>query len=121
MATGEVAGIGSSDVQRIATVLDILPRLIGAVVAAVAVAGVVVVVSIQLGRVVLVGVPLVALGVGPLLRPLERRQRAQRELIGAASSITADTVVGLRVLVELLQAGSTYAELWQAWRQDSGA
>ncbi len=98
VASGEVAGIGSSDVQRIATVLDILPRLIGAVVAAVAVAGVMVVVSIQLGLVVLVGVPLVALGVGPLLRPLERRQRAQRELIGAASSITADTVVGLRVL-----------------------
>lgn len=98
VATGEVAGIGSSDVQRIATVLDILPRLIGAVVAVVAVAGMMLVTSLQLGLVVLVGVPLVALGVGPLLRPLERRQRAQRELVGAASSITADTVVGLRVL-----------------------
>jgi ABC-type multidrug transport system fused ATPase/permease subunit len=98
MAAGEVAGIGSSDVSNIANVLDILPRLIGAVVAVVGVAVVLLLESLPLGLIVAIGVPLAALGLGPLLRPLERRKQAQRDEIGAASSITADTVVGLRVL-----------------------
>ena len=116
VAAGEVAGIGASDVQRIANVLDILPRLIGAVVAAGAVAVVMLVAAPPLGLVVVIGVPLVALGVGPLLRPLERRQRAQRELIGAASSITADTVVGLRV-VRGLGGESVFASRFAAASQ----
>ncbi len=98
VAAGEVAGIGSSDVSNIANVLDMLPRLIGAVAAVLAVAVVLLLESLPLGLVVVIGVPLAALCLGPLLRPLERRQRAQRDEVGAASSITADTVVGLRVL-----------------------
>ena len=98
MAAGEVAGIGSSDVRNIANVLDMLPRLVGALVAVAGVAVVLLLESLPLGLVVVVGVPLAAVCLGPLLRPLERRQRAQRDEIGAASSITADTVVGLRVL-----------------------
>lgn len=98
VSSGEVAGIGSNDVRRIANVLDLGPRVIGAVVAVALVAGVLIATSLPLGLVVVVGVPATALVVGPLMGPLERRQRVQRELIGAAASITADTVVGLRVL-----------------------
>ncbi len=98
VAAGEVAGISASDVSRIADVFDMGPRVIGAATAVVLVAVVLLATSLPLGLVVVTGVPLAAVGVGPLLRPLERRQRAQRELVAAASSITADTVVGLRVL-----------------------
>ncbi|MGA9776147.1 MAG: ABC transporter transmembrane domain-containing protein, partial [Candidatus Dormiibacterota bacterium] len=98
VAAGEVAGISASDVSRIADVFDMGPRVIGAATAVVLVAVVLLATSLPLGLVVVLGVPLAAVGVGPLLRPLERRQRAQRELVAAASSITADTVVGLRVL-----------------------
>jgi len=98
VAAGEVAGIGASDVGNIANVLDVLPRLTGSVVAVVGVAVVLLLTSLPLGLVVVAGVPLTALAMGPLLGPLERRQRAQREEIGKASSITSDTVVGLRVL-----------------------
>lgn len=98
VSSGEVAGIGANDVSRIANVLDNGPRVIGAVVAVGLVAGVLLATSPPLGLVVVLGVPAAALVVGPLMRPLERRQRVQRELIGSAASITADTVVGLRVL-----------------------
>lgn len=98
VAAGEVAGISASDVSRIANVYDLVPRLAGAVVAVVAIAVILLVAAFQLGLAVVVGLPLSVLAVGPLLGPLERRQRVQRELVAAASSITADTVVGLRVL-----------------------
>ncbi len=98
VAAGEVAGIGASDVSNIANVLDMLPRLIGAALAVVGVAVVLLLESTPLGLVVVVGVPLAVVTLGPLLRPLERRKRAQRDEIAAASSITADTVAGLRVL-----------------------
>ncbi len=42
--------------------------------------------------------PIAALAVLPVMRPLERRQTVERERRSEASSIAADTVVGLRVL-----------------------
>ncbi len=47
---------------------------------------------------VLVGVPLLLLLVGPLLKPLQRRNLAQREMMGALSNLATDIVSGLRVL-----------------------
>ena len=46
----------------------------------------------------LAGVPISAVLVLPVMRPLERRQRAERQQRGAASAVAADTVAGLRVL-----------------------
>jgi ABC-type multidrug transport system fused ATPase/permease subunit len=98
VGAGEVASLGTTDVIRIARLLDLTARGTGAVVSIVIVAVILLSTSPQLGFVLLIGVPISALLVLPVMRPLERRQRAERQQRGAASSVAADTVAGLRVL-----------------------
>jgi ABC-type multidrug transport system fused ATPase/permease subunit len=54
--------------------------------------------SATLGIVVLVGVPLLVLVLGTVIRPLQARQRVQREEVGKLTALGADTAAGLRVL-----------------------
>jgi ABC-type multidrug transport system fused ATPase/permease subunit len=96
--TGEVAAVGSHDAERIGGAMDILARLSGALVAFVVVAVLMLRTSATLGLVVVVGVPLLSAAVGPLLGPLHQRRARHRELVGALTTVGADTVSGLRVL-----------------------
>ncbi|MCU1592838.1 MAG: transporter transrane region [Frankiales bacterium] len=95
---GEAANVSSSDAVSIGRSLDVTARGAGAVVSFVAVACLLLGTSVPLGLVVLLGVPALVLGVGPLLKPLHRRQVAQRATLSEASNLAADTVAGLRVL-----------------------
>jgi ABC-type multidrug transport system fused ATPase/permease subunit len=95
---GEVASIGTTDVQRIGHLLDVSARGTGAVVSYALVAVLLFASSVRLGLVLLIGAPVFALLVLPVMRPLERRQSAERSARSDASSVAADTVVGLRVL-----------------------
>ncbi|HSO51211.1 MAG TPA: ABC transporter ATP-binding protein [Actinomycetes bacterium] len=96
--TGEVAAVGSHDAERIGGAMDIVARLAGALVSFVIVAVLLLRASTTLGLLVVAGVPLLTVGVGPLLRPLHRRRTRHRELVGELTTIGADTVSGLRVL-----------------------
>ncbi|MFF0306683.1 ABC transporter ATP-binding protein [Streptosporangium sp. NPDC004379] len=98
MSTGEVVSVGNSDIAHIGNAMDILLRGSGSVVAVVAVTVILIGTSLPLGLTVLVGVPAMALAVTPLLRPLNRRQHAHRDLTGELSTRAADIVAGLRVL-----------------------
>ena len=98
IGAGEVASLGTTDMVRVARLLDISARGTGAVVSIVIVAVILLSTSPQLGLVVLVGAPIAALLILPAMGPLERRQRAERQQRGAASAVAADTVAGLRVL-----------------------
>ena len=95
---GEVASLGTTDVQRIARILDVSARGTGAVFSYIVVAVILLVSSPAIGLVLLISAPLAGLAVLPVMRPLERRQSVERERRSEASSIAADTVVGLRVL-----------------------
>jgi ABC-type multidrug transport system fused ATPase/permease subunit len=95
---GEVASLGTTDVQRIGRILDVSARATGAVVSYVIVAIILLLSSPTLGLVLLISAPVATIAVLPVMRPLERRQSAERERRSEASSIAADTVVGLRVL-----------------------
>jgi ABC-type bacteriocin/lantibiotic exporter with double-glycine peptidase domain len=95
---GEVVAIGSSDVQHIGNALEVIGRTTGSLVAFVLVAAVVLNRSPLLGAVVLIGVPLATVGLTPLLGPLRRRTEKHREQVGAATTLAADIVSGLRVL-----------------------
>ncbi len=75
---GEVASIGTTDVQRIGRLLDVSARGTGAVVSYVIVAALLFASSVRLGLVLVIGAPLFALLVLPVMRPLERRQSAER-------------------------------------------
>jgi ABC-type multidrug transport system fused ATPase/permease subunit len=95
---GEVASIGTTDVQRIARMLDVTARGTGAVFSYLVVAVILLLSSPPIGVILLVSAPIATLAVLPVMRPLERRQSVERERRSEASSIAADTVVGLRVL-----------------------
>jgi ABC-type multidrug transport system fused ATPase/permease subunit len=96
--TGEVAAVGAHDAERVGGLMDVLARLAGALVSFVVVAVLMLRASTTLGLVVAVGVPLLSAGIGPLLRPLHQRRARHRELVGALTTVGADTVSGLRVL-----------------------
>ena len=98
VATGEVVAIGTNDLAHIGNAMDVLARAMGALVSFVVVAVILLQTSVTLGLVVLIGVPLLLLLVGPLLRPLQRRNLGQREMMGHLSNVATDIVSGLRVL-----------------------
>ena len=98
VSTGEVISVGNSDIAQIGSSIDVLLRGVGAIVAILAVTTILISTSLPLGLLVLFGVPLMAVAVGPLLKPMHRRQQAQRDLTGELSTRSADIVAGLRVL-----------------------
>lgn len=98
VATGEVVAIGTNDLSHIGNAMDVLARAMGALVSFVVVAVILLHTSTTLGLVVLLGVPLLLLLLGPLLSPLQKRNLAQREMMGHLSNIATDIVGGLRVL-----------------------
>ena len=98
VATGEVVAIGTNDLSHLGNAMDVLARAAGAVVSFLVVAVILLRTSVTLGLVVLVGVPLLLLLTAPLLKPLQRRNFAQREMMGDLSNLATDIVSGLRIL-----------------------
>ncbi len=98
ISTGEAVSVSATDIDHIGGTFDVLGRSAGAVVGFVLVAVLVLTSSPPLGLLLLIGVPLLTLTLGPLLRPLHRRQEAQRELVGELTTRANDIVAGLRVL-----------------------
>ncbi|MGI5484167.1 ABC transporter transmembrane domain-containing protein [Streptomyces lavendofoliae] len=96
--SGDVAASAAADVESIGNAFEVVGRTVGAVVAAVLVAVALTATSPVLGLAVLIGVPAAVLGIGPLLRPLQERDEAQREHMGVATSQAGDIVAGLRIL-----------------------
>jgi ABC-type multidrug transport system fused ATPase/permease subunit len=98
LATGEVVSIGTNDINHIGGAIDITARFAGSVVAVVVVTVILLTSSIPLGLVVVLGVPVLLVIVGLLIRPLHRRQQAYRDQAGKLTTRAADIVTGLRVL-----------------------
>jgi ABC-type multidrug transport system fused ATPase/permease subunit len=98
LSTGEVVATVSNDAMRAGGAFDITARLAGAVVSYVVVAFILLSSSVVLGLVVLLGVPLLVLLVGTVIKPLQARQAEQREEVGKLTALGADTAGGLRVL-----------------------
>ncbi|HEX6874597.1 MAG TPA: ABC transporter ATP-binding protein [Nocardioidaceae bacterium] len=98
VATGEVVAIGTNDLSHLGNAMDVTARAAGAVVSFIVVAVLLLRTSTTLGLVVLIGVPLLLLLLGPLLKPLQRKTLAQRDMMGDLSNLATDIVSGLRVL-----------------------
>jgi ABC-type multidrug transport system fused ATPase/permease subunit len=98
LPTGEVVSAATNDALMIGGAFDITARLSGALVSYLIVALLLLHTNALIGVVVLVGVPAMVLLLGPLMRPLQARQRTQREVAGRLTALGADTVAGLRVL-----------------------
>ncbi|MER6625461.1 ABC transporter ATP-binding protein [Streptomyces sp. NPDC000931] len=113
---GEVVTIGVGDVQMIAQSLTAVGPGIGAVVAYGVVAGLLLSVSPLLAVVVLLGVPVIGLVVGPLAGRLRGTETEYRERQGVLTARIGDLAGGLRVLSGL--GGKSLVS--DAFRRDSG-
>ena len=98
VSTGEVATIIASDAEYLGNLIEYLPALLGAAASFIVVAVLMLRTSVSLGLVVIRGMPLVAAIVTLVIRPLQKRQAVQREAQSAVTTITTDTVAGLRIL-----------------------
>ena len=98
VSTGEVATIIASDADYLGKLLEHLPALLGAAASFLVVAVLMLRTSVSLGLIVILGMPLVAAIVTLVIRPLQKRQAVQREAHSAVTTVTTDTVAGLRIL-----------------------
>ena len=98
LPTGEIVSAATNDALHIGSAFDVTARLAGAIASYAVVAVILLRASVLLGVIVLLGVPAMVLLLGPLLRPLQRRQAVQRDVAGKLTALGADTVAGLRVL-----------------------
>ncbi|MFG2135120.1 ABC transporter ATP-binding protein [Streptomyces sp. NPDC048751] len=113
---GEVVTIGVGDVQTVSQSLTVVGPGVGAVVAYCVVAVLLLSTSAQLAVVVLLGVPVMAVLVGPLLGRLRAVESEYRERQGVLTARIGDLAGGLRVLNGLGGKG-LFAD---AFRRDSG-
>ncbi|WP_053846375.1 ABC transporter ATP-binding protein [Streptomyces sp. NRRL B-24085] len=95
---GEVVTIGVGDVQTIAGALTVVGPGVGACVAYLTVAAVLVSVSPVLAAVVLLGIPAIVVLVGPFLSRLQGAETEYRDRQGVLTARIADLAGGLRVL-----------------------
>ncbi|MFD6418379.1 ABC transporter transmembrane domain-containing protein [Streptomyces sp. NPDC060194] len=98
VAAGEVVAVSTGDVEKIGWFVEALSRFAAAALALVLICVGLVVYQPELGVVVAIGVPALALGVIPLLPRATQRADVQREKAGKATELASDTVAGLRVL-----------------------
>ncbi|WP_405413134.1 ABC transporter transmembrane domain-containing protein [Streptomyces decoyicus] len=98
VAAGEIVAVSTGDLEKIGWFVEAVSRFGASAVTTVAVAVALTVYQPELGVLVAIGVPLMALAVLPLLPPATRRADAQRDKAGRATEVAADTVAGLRVL-----------------------
>lgn len=98
LASGEVVSIGVSDAAHIADAMVITGRGVGAAVGLVVAAVLLISTTAQAGWVAVAVVPVGALGITLLLRPLHRRQQRYRAVQAELATQASDIVTGLRVL-----------------------
>lgn len=116
VGAGEVVTIGVGDVQTIATSLTVVGPGVGAVVAYLVVAGLLMAVSPLIASVVLLGIPVIVGLVGPLLARLRGAEGEYRERQGVLTARISDLAGGLRVLNGLGGKGLVA----DGFRRDSG-
>ena len=95
---GDVVNTVAADAMRIGGSYDSFARFAGAIVAWIVVSIILLSTSVQLGLIVLLGVPILGTLTTPLMKPLHATQAAQREAAGRLAALGSDTVAGLRIL-----------------------
>ncbi|WP_217211480.1 ABC transporter ATP-binding protein [Streptomyces sp. AC550_RSS872] len=121
VSVGELTHLQAGDMGRIAVTLTITGPGVGAVVAYLATAVLLFTISTVLAGVVLLGVPLLAIAVGPLLGKLHGAEGTYREGQGELTARAGDIVSGLGVLCGIggkAAFGKRYRERSQALLAD---
>ncbi|MFF7636221.1 ABC transporter ATP-binding protein [Kitasatospora sp. NPDC008050] len=98
VSAGELTHLQAGDIGRIAQTLTITGPGVGAVIAYAATAVLLIQISAVIAVVVLLGIPALALTVGPLLGKLHGAESHYREDQGALTALAGDMAAGLSVL-----------------------
>ena len=98
VSTGEVSAINSNDVERVARIYDLIPRMTGAIISFIVVAILLITSAPEMGLMVVIAVPVLSLLIAPIIKPLQNRESTQRERLSSSSALAADIVAGLRIL-----------------------
>ena len=98
LPTGEVVAVGTDDIDRVGTFYERSDLMISSVVSVLAVGFLMLTSHVTFGLIVLVAVPLIVVGMVPLLRPLNRRTHTHRDRQAELTTRATDLVAGLRVL-----------------------
>ena len=96
--TGEVLSVASSDGSQFGGFMEIVTRATSEALAFLCVGLIVVSISPQMGLLVLLSAPLLAVLGTPLLRPMQRWQGIERSRNSDLTSLATDIVGGLRIL-----------------------
>lgn len=96
--TGEVLSVSASDTDEFGGLTQIVSEAVGAFIATLVIAGLVLSTSVPLGLLVLVAAPLIVVLVVPLFRPLQRREEVERNRSSQLTGLATDIVAGLRIL-----------------------
>lgn len=95
---GELLSISSDDADEVSYLLDYVPRIAGAVVGTVVCGAVLLTIDLPLGLMVLIGVPVVVLGLQLTAPLIARRVEDQQAEIGRATALATDLISGHRPL-----------------------
>lgn len=98
MATGDIIATITTDAPHIGSVFAYIPDLVASIITTGVIAYLMLSVSVPLGLVVVIGMPIVVGGLSLVIKPLQERQQSQREAQGDLTNIGTDVVTGLRVL-----------------------
>ena len=98
IASGDVVSTVTADSDSIGALMYFVANVVGALVSTVVIGVLMLRMDVGLGLLVLLGLPVVLVLVGVLLKPLNTRMSVQREEQGRLTTVTADVVAGLRVL-----------------------
>ncbi len=109
--TGELVSTASSDAGKVGSIFGAAAGGAAALGALIVASAVLLNISLALGLLILIGLPPVLVGLQQVVRPLERRFRAQQDQAAAASGVATDLIGGLRILKGLgaeVAAGDRY-------------
>jgi putative ABC transport system ATP-binding protein len=98
MPAGELLTVSTSDCDNVSYLMDYVPRIAGSIMATIVGAVALFVIDIPLGLAVLIGTPLVLVGLQLTSPLITKRVERQQSLAGQATSLATDLVSGVRPL-----------------------
>ena len=98
MPAGDVVTVLMTDADYVGGAFAWFPEIVAAIVSTAVVAVIMLRVSVPLGLLVLIGLPIVIALMTLLIKPLQAKQAVAREEQGKLTTISTDAVAGLRVL-----------------------
>lgn len=98
LPTGEVVAVGTDDIDHIGGFFERSNLMVSSVVSVLMVGFLMLTSHVTFGLISLIAVPVIVVGMSPLLRPLNRRTRTHRDRQADLTTRATDLVAGLRVL-----------------------